>query len=254
MEIFSVNIQKGGCGKTTTCQMIAEILGKDYGKNVLCIDLDPQCNLTAASGVNLMEHQDKNMYSLLKGQYQLGECIVESEYYDIVPGSLYLTAADTDFIKTLDRERLLKKRLAPAEGAYDVIVIDTPPSLNILTDMALTACTKAIIPCVADYFAMMGLNQLYGRIAEIKDSLNPELSLEGILLVKYSGRANLDKAVVDGLKDMAERMNTKVFNSSIRERVKLREAQSQQKSIVDYSDTKDVVADYRDFIKEITDK
>lgn len=101
---------------------------------------------------------------------------------------------------------------------------------------------------------MMGLNQLYGRIAEIKDSLNPELSLEGILLVKYSGRANLDKAVVDGLKDMAERMNTKVFNSSIRERVKLREAQSQQKSIVDYSDTKDVVADYRDFIKEITDK
>ncbi|SFD07457.1 MULTISPECIES: ParA family protein [unclassified Butyrivibrio] len=251
MEIISVNIQKGGCGKTTTCQVLAEILGKEFDKNVLCVDMDPQCNLTAAAGINLLEYQEKNLLGLLKEEYPIQDCIAESEYYDIIPGSLNLTDADTIFNNVISKETLLKDALAPAASAYDIIIIDTPPSLNVLASMALTACTKVIIPCLADYFAMMGLNQLFGRISQIKKKLNPDLSLEGILLVKYGGRANLDKAVVDGLDDMAKRMETKVFNTKVRERVKLREAQSQQQSVIDYPDTKDVVADYRELLKEI---
>lgn len=252
LEIISVNIQKGGCGKTTTCQVLAEILGKEHGKAVLCVDMDPQCNLTAASGINLMNYQEKNLLSLLKEEYPLQECIAESDYYDIVPGSLDLTDADTIFSTVISKETLLRDALAPAEGFYDIIILDTPPSLNVLTSMALTACTRVIIPCLADYFAMMGLNQLYGRIGQIKKKLNPSLSLEGILLVKYGGRANLDKAVVEGLNSMAARMNTKVFDAKIKERVKVREAQSQQQSIIDYPDTKDVIENYRNLLEEVS--
>ena len=247
-----MNIQKGGCGKTSTCQLLSEILGKEYKKNVLCVDMDPQCNLTAASGVNLMEFQEKNLLGLLNEEYPINECIAESEYYDIIPGSLNLTDADTIFSNTISKETLLKEVLAPAEKVYDYIIIDTPPSLNVLASMALTCCTKVIIPCLSDYFAMMGLNQLFGRISQIKKKLNPNLVIEGILLVKYSGRANLDKAVLNGLNDMAIRMDTKVFESKIRERVKLREAQSQQQSVIDYYDTKDVVDDYKALINEIS--
>ena len=251
MDIISVNIQKGGCGKTTTCQVLAEILGKELDQNVLCVDMDPQCNLTAAAGVNLLEYQEKNLLGLLKEDYHIQDCIAESEYYDIIPGSLNLTDADTIFNNVISKETLLKDALTPAESAYDIILIDTPPSLNVLASMSLTACNKVIIPCLADYFAMMGLNQLFGRIGQIQRKLNPSLSVEGILLVKYSGRANLDKAVVDGLNDMASRMGTQVFTSKIRERVKLREAQSQQKSVIDYPDTRDVVADYRSLLNEM---
>lgn len=252
MEIISVTVQKGGCGKTTTCQLLAEILGKEYQKSVLCVDLDPQCNLTVAAGINLMEYQEKNLLGLLKEEYSLAECIAESDYYDIIPGSLNLTDADTIFNTVISKETLLKDVLEPAYNAYDVIILDTPPSLNVLTSMALTACTRVIIPCLADYFAMMGLNQLYGRIAQIRRKLNPSLSLDGVLLVKYGGRSNLDKAVVDGLHEMAQRMDTKVFNTKIRDRVKLREAQSQQTSVIDYPNTKDIIDDYRALISEIS--
>lgn len=251
-EIIAITVQKGGCGKTTTCQLLAEILGKEYKKNVLCVDLDPQCNLTVAAGINIMDYQEKNLLGLLNEDYSLSDCIAESDYYDIIPGCLNLTDADTIFSTIISKETLLKDVLAPAVGPYDIILLDTPPSLNVLTTMALTACTKVIIPCLADYFAMMGLNQLYGRISQIRQKLNPSLSIEGILLVKYGGRSNLDKAVVDGLNEMADRMNTKVFNSKIRDRVKLREAQSQQESVIDYPNTKDVVDDYRSLLSEIS--
>lgn len=251
-DIISITVQKGGCGKSTTTQVLGELLAKEYNKNVLCVDLDPQCNLTVAAGINIMDYQEKNLLGLLKEDYSLSDCIAESEYYDIIPGCLNLTDADTIFSTVISKETLLKDVLAPAIGPYDIILLDTPPSLNVLTTMALTACTKVIIPCLADYFAMMGLNQLYGRISQIRQKLNPSLSIEGILLVKYGGRSNLDKAVVDGLQEMAQRMNTKVFNAKIRDRVKLREAQSQQSSIIDYPNTKDVIDDYRSLITEIS--
>ena len=248
MEIISVNITKGGCGKTTTVQMLGEILSKEYGKKVLCIDTDPQCNLTTVSGINLMECQEHNLYTLLKEESTLEECIVKSKYYDIIAGSLLLAYADTEF-NQLGREYLLKERIEKAN--YDVILIDTPPSLGLLNIMSLTASTKIIIPTECSYLAMIGLDQLSNTIESVRKHSNNELEIAGILLIKYSSRANINNAVLSGLEKMSAKMNTKVFENKIRETVKIKEAQSQQEPILDWDASCSAVTDYLEFAKDL---
>lgn len=248
MEIISVNITKGGCGKTTTVQMLGEILGKEYGKKVLCIDTDPQCNLTTVSGIDLMECQEHNLYTLLKKSSSLKECIKSSKYYDIIPGSLLLAYADTEF-NQLGREYLLKECIEEAQ--YDVILIDTPPSLGLLNIMSLTASTKIIIPTECSYLAMVGLDQLSNTIESVRKHSNKALQISGILLIKYSSRANINNAVLAGLEKMADKMNTKVFESKIRETVKIKEAQSQQEPILEWDASCSAVLDYLDFTKDL---
>lgn len=247
MEIVSVNITKGGCGKTTTVQMLGEILNKEYGKTVLCIDTDPQCNLTTVSGINLMDCQEHNLYTLLKEESTLEECIVKSKYYDIIPGSLLLAYADTEF-NQLGREYLLKERIENAD--YDVILIDTPPSLGLLNIMSLTASTKIIIPTECSYLAMIGLDQLSNTIASVRKHSNKELQISGILVIKYNSRTNINHVVLNGLKKMAEQIDTKIFDSKIRETVKIKEAQSQQKPLLDWDSSCSAVLDYLDFAKD----
>ena len=248
MEIISVNITKGGCGKTTTVQMLGEILSKEYGKKVLCIDTDPQCNLTTVSGINLMECQEHNLYTLLKEESTLEECIVKSKYYDIIAGSLLLAYADTEF-NQLGREYLLKERIEKAN--YDVILIDTPPSLGLLNIMSLTASTKIIIPTECSYLAMIGLDQLSNTIESVRKHSNKELEIAGILLIKYSSRANINNAVLSGLEKMSAKMNTKVFENKIRETVKIKEAQSQQEPMLDWNASCSAVTDYLEFAKDL---
>lgn len=248
MEIISVNITKGGCGKTTTVQMLGEILGKEYKKRVLCIDTDPQCNLTTVSGIDLMECQEHNLYTLLKKESTLEECIVKSTYYDVVPGSLLLAYADTEF-NVLGREYLLKECIENAN--YDVILIDTPPSLGLLNIMSLTASTKIVIPTECSYLAMIGLNQLSDTIESVRNHSNKELVIAGILPIKYSSRANINDFVLIGLKKMAEKLQTKVFDSKIRETVKIKEAQGQQEPIIDWNAGCSAVCDYLEFGKEL---
>ena len=248
LDIISVNITKGGCGKTTTVQMLGEILGRDYGKKVLCIDTDPQCNLTTVSGINLMECQEHNLYTLLKNESTLDECILNSKYYDIVAGSLLLAYADTEF-NQLGREYLLKERIEDAN--YDVILIDTPPSLGLLNIMSLTASTKIIIPTECSYLAMIGLDQLSNTIESVRKHSNKELEIAGILLIKYSSRANINNAVLNGLEKMSVKMNTKVFNSKIRETVKIKEAQSQQEPILEWDSTCSAVKDNLNLVSEL---
>lgn len=251
MEIISVNITKGGCGKTTTVQMLGEILNRDYQKKVLCIDTDPQCNLTTVSGINLMECQEHNLYTLMKKESTLDECIMKSKYYDIIPGSLLLAYADTEF-NQLGREYLLKERIEKAN--YDVILIDTPPSLGLLNIMSLTASTKIIIPTECSYLAMIGLDQLSNTIESVRKHSNKELEIAGILLIKYNTRTNINNAVLSGLEKMSAKMNTRVFENKIRETVKIKEAQSQQEPILDWDNSCSAVKDYLAFSKEIVNK
>lgn len=248
MEIFSVNIQKGGCGKTTTVQAMAEILSVDYGKRVLCVDTDPQCNLTTVSGVNLMECQEHNLYSLLKESSTLEECIVKTKYYDLIPGSLLLSYADTEFNRT-GKEYFLKEKIQGAK--YDIVIIDTPPALGLLNIMSLTASTQVLIPTECSYLSMVGLNQLYETIRTVCKYSNKNLKLSGILMIKYSSRANLNAAVAEGLIQMADRMGTRVYNSKIRETIKIREAQGQQVPLIDWDNKCSSISDYRDFVKEL---
>ena len=251
MEIISVNITKGGCGKTTTVQMLGEILNRDYQKKVLCIDTDPQCNLTTVSGINLMECQEHNLYTLMKEESTLDECIMKSKYYDIIPGSLLLAYADTEF-NQLGREYLLKERIEKAN--YDVILIDTPPSLGLLNIMSLTASTKIIIPTECSYLAMIGLDQLSNTIESVRKHSNKELEIAGFLLIKYNTRTNINNAVLSGLEKMSAKMNTRVFENKIRETVKIKEAQSQQEPILDWDNSCSAVKDYLAFSKEIVNK
>ena len=228
--------------------MLGEILSKEYGKKVLCIDTDPQCNLTTVSGIDLMECQEHNLYTLLKEESTLEECIVKSKYYDIIAGSLLLAYADTEF-NQLGREYLLKERIEKAN--CDVILIDTPPSLGLLNVMSLTASTKIIIPTECSYLAMIGLDQLSNTIESVRKHSNKELEIAGILLIKYSSRANINNAVLNGLEKMSAKMNTKVFESKIRETVKIKEAQSQQEPIIDWDSSCSAVVDYYSFVKDL---
>lgn len=253
MEVISVNITKGGCGKTTTVQIIAEILSCDYKKKVLVIDTDPQCNLTTVSGIDLMKCQEHNLYTLLKDESTIDQCIVKAKYYDVVPGSLLLAYADTEFNQAtmIGRERYLRNKIEGLD--YDYILIDTPPALGILNIMSLTASTKVIIPTECSYLAMIGLDQLYNTIESVKKHSNNDLEISGILLIKYNNRTNLNAVVLNGLMSMSQKMNTKVFNSKIRETVKIREAQSLKEPLLNWNDTCSAIQDYRAFVGELVD-
>lgn len=248
LKIISLNITKGGCAKTTTVEILAEILCRDYHKKILCIDTDPQCNLSIVSGINLESYQDNNLYTLLKGTSSLEDCIVKTKYYDIIPGSIYLAYADTEF-NQLGREYLLKEKIETAD--YDLILIDTPPALGILNIMSLTASTHIIIPTECSYLAMVGLDQLSDTIASVRKHSNKELKIAGLLLIKYNPRTNLSHAVLTGLEKMASKLETKVFRNKIRETVRIKEAQSQQKPILEWDDSCSAVKDYLAFTAEL---
>ena len=228
-------------------QALAEILGKEYGKRVLCCDTDPQCNLTTVSGINIMDCQQHNLYTLLKGQSTPEDCIVKSKYYDVIPSSLLLAYADVEF-NVLGREYLLKERLESLN--YDVVLIDTPPSLGLLNIMSLTASNEIIIPTECSYLAMIGLEQLFNTIQSVRKHSNKDLAILGILLVKYNPRTNLNVAILRSLERVAAQMHTNVFDNKIRETVKIREAQSQQCPILDWDPSCSAVSDYLNFAKE----
>lgn len=248
MEIFSIIIQKGGCGKTTTTQALAEILSETYGKRVLCIDTDPQCNLSTVSGVNLMEWQEHNLYTLLREDSAVENCIFHGKYYDVIPGSLLLAYADTEFNRT-GKEYFLKERIEHLD--YDYVLIDTPPALGLLNIMSLTASSKVLIPTECSFLSMIGLNQLYDTICTVKKYSNHDISISGILMIKYSSRSNINKSVADGLVAMAQKMGTRVFESKIRETVRVKEAQIQMIPLLDWEAGCSALADYREFAKEL---
>ncbi|MBS5300725.1 MAG: ParA family protein [Clostridium sp.] len=215
---------------------------------MLCIDTDPQCNLSIVSGINFME-QEHNLYTLLKGESTLDQCIVKSKYYDLIPGSLLLAYADTEFNQK-NREYLLQERIKNAN--YDVILIDSPPALRLMNIMSLTVSSKIIIPTECSYLAMVGLKQIYNTIQSIHKHSNKDLCVLGILLIKYNGRANINIAVSNALEKLSVQMNTKVFACKIRETIKVKEAQSQQEPIIDWDPSCTAVQDYLDFVKKLT--
>ena len=222
-KIIALANQKGGVGKTTTTINLAASLAT-LEKSVLVIDADPQANASSGLGVDLKE-VDCSIYECLVNQQDIREAIytTDIEGLDIVPSHIDLVGAEIEMIQLDDREKVMKKLLAPMKEMYDYILIDCSPSLGLITINALTAADSVIIPVQCEYFALEGISKLLNTIKIIKSKLNPALDIEGFLLTMYDSRLRSANQVYEEVKNHFQEL---VFKTVIQRNVKLSEAPS----------------------------
>jgi chromosome partitioning protein len=232
--------------KTTTAHAL--ITGLAYkGYKALAVDTDPQGNLTYTMNA---DEDAGGVYELLKGNITPQEAIQHTEQGDIISGSLMLSGADMEFSDT-GREYLLSEALEALKPVYDFIVIDSPPTLGIITVNALTAAHDLIIPMGADAYSLQGLSQLNTTISKVKKRCNPNLNIAGLLITRYSGRAILSQELRETIENKAARaVGTSVFDTVIREGIAIKEAQTQQASLYSTAPKSNAAVDYLAFIDE----
>lgn len=245
-KTWTITNQKGGAGKTTTAAALAAGLTL-RGQRPLLIDLDPQCNLSFATGARTT---GASALGVLTGE-TTAAAIQHTATGDIIAGSKHLSGADI-LIADTGKEYRLREALEPLRGLYSHIIIDTPPALGVLTVNALTACSSVIIPAQADIFSLQGIERLSETMQPVKRYCNPALTVEGILLTRYSPRSILSRETAELAEQIAARMETKVFRAKIRESVTIREAQISQQPLFTYAPKAKVTADYAAFIDELT--
>lgn len=246
--VFVVANQKGGIGKSTTATNLAGIIGRNH--KTLLIDADPQGNST--STYNAQIEDVATLYDVIidSDKLPISEAIQHTENGDIVASDPLLVKAEKMLDGELEGFYRLKDALDNLEG-YEYIVIDTAPSFNIILYNCLIAADKVIIPVTADSYAMQGIQQLYDTIMSVKRRQNKDLSIAGLLLVRYSGRSNLERETRDNIENIAQKMDTKLFKTVIRECVKTKEAQEAKKLLIDYAPKCNTCLDYLDFVKEL---
>lgn len=248
-EIISIINQKGGVGKTTTAQVLADLL-KDMGERVLLIDIDAQGNLSYSLKADMAGVVTPSIMNVLTQPSRIKKAIQVTERCNIIASSPNLATADT-VITELGKEYKLKEALELIKDDYDYILIDTPPALNILTVNALTASTSCIITAQADVYSLQGILSLNNTINTIRHYCNKDLSIKGILLTRYNGRTTLSKDMAATLENITAQMNTKLFNTKIRECNAIREAQVKRVSLTTYAPKSNAVIDYRSLIEEL---
>jgi len=233
-RIFAITNQKGGVGKTTTSINLAASLAATRRK-VLLVDMDPQGNATMGSGLDKHEVEASSCDVLL-GDKQAAEAIEVMEHtgYDLMPANSDLTVAEVELMNMFGREFRLRKALEPVIEGYDYILIDCPPSLNMLTVNALVASQGVIIPMQCEYYALEGLTALMQTIDSIREAVNPELEIEGLLRTMYDPRNNLANDVSNQLK---EHFGQKLYNTIIPRNIRLAEAPSHGMAVIHYDKT-----------------
>ena len=222
-RIITIANQKGGVGKTTTAINLSACLA-EAGQHVMLVDFDPQGNASSGLGVEIEEHEH-TVYDLMAEEAGLDECLVKNvqDNLDVLPSDMNLAGAEIEFQEIENKETLLKRYLDQVRDDYDFILIDCPPSLNILTINALTAADTVLVPIQCEYYALEGLSQLIHTINLVKERLNPDLDIEGVVFTMYDSRTNLSMQVVENVKS---NLSQKVFQTLIPRNIRLAEAPS----------------------------
>ncbi len=246
-RVIAVANQKGGVGKTTTSVNLAAALGR-LDKNILLIDLDPQGNATVSVGVD-KEALSVSVFEVLVGEVKAKEAIISVEHacVDLLPANGNLTAAEVTLLEEDMGPKRLRKALKKIRFHYDAIIIDCPPTLNMLTLNALTAADAIIVPVQCEYFALEGLSALMGTIDTVQDELNPNLHIDGLLRTMHDRRNNLANDVSN---ELVKHFGVKVFQTIIPRNVRLAEAPSHGESVIDYDASSNGAIAYLALAKE----
>lgn len=222
-RIIAIANQKGGVGKTTTAINLSACLA-EAGQRVLAVDFDPQGNETSGLGIE-KSTVEKTIYDLLVGECEIDECLITNvqDNLDLLPSNVELAGAEIELLEIENKENLLKTYLEKIKKSYDFIIIDCPPSLNLLTINALTAANTVLVPIQCEYYALEGLSQVLKTVGLVKKKLNPSLEMEGVVFTMYDARTNLSLEVVESVKN---NLNQNIYKTIIPRNVRLAEAPS----------------------------
>lgn len=244
--------QKGGVGKTTTSINLSASLA-ELGKKVLLIDVDPQGNATSGVGIDKNDVEN-SVYDIMLGEISARECMIEVEEIPglfVIPSDVNLAGAEIELIDTDDREYVLKNSIDYVKADFDFIIIDCPPSLNMLTVNAMTTADSILVPIQCEYYALEGISQLVHTIQIVQERLNPDLEIDGVVFTMYDARTNLSNDVVDTVKD---NLQARIYNTIIPRNVKLAEAPSNGLPINIYDPKSTGAESYRALAKEIIER